>query len=88
MTEEEYFEEGYNHIEAGRYKYAVECYRKAIEIDPKYANAYNDMGVALDDLGRKEEAVASYKKAIEIDPKYAMTYNNMGFALSNLGRFD
>ena len=63
-------------------------YRKAIEIDPKYAKAYRNMGFALSNLGRKEEAVASYKKAIEIDPKYANAYRNMGFALSNLGRFD
>jgi len=60
----------------------VESYKKAIEIDPKHAKAYNNMGFALSNLGRKEEAVASYKKAIEIDPNNANAYNNMGFALN------
>jgi len=46
-TKEEYFDEGIDHRKAGRYEEAVESYRKAIEIDPKDASAYYNMGIAL-----------------------------------------
>ena len=48
----------------------MECYRKAIKIDPNYAYAYNNLGNALDDIGKKEEAIENYRKAIKIDPNY------------------
>ena len=68
------------------YNHAIAYYDKAIEIDPQYAFAYNNKGVALSNLGRNEEAIASYDKAIELDPQNAEAYNNKGIILSNLGK--
>jgi len=45
----------------------VDSYKKAIEIDPKYALAYNNMGNALKNIGRFDDALASYNKAIKLD---------------------
>jgi len=63
-----------------------EKYKKATELDPKFANAYNGWGVALGGLGRHEEAIQKYKKATELDPRYALAYNNWGEVLEFLGR--
>lgn len=52
--------------------------KKAIEFNPKYAKAYNNLGVVYKATGRKEEAAALYKKAIELNPDYAEPYNNLG----------
>jgi tetratricopeptide (TPR) repeat protein len=71
----------------GRYDEAVECCKKAIEIDPRYAYAWNNMGVSLDHLGRHDEAVECFKKPIEIDPRYANAWNNMGGSLGHLRRY-
>ena len=46
-TKKQYLDEGIDHRKAGRYEEAVESYRKAIEIDPKDASAYYNMGIAL-----------------------------------------
>ncbi len=55
----------------GDYDRAIADYTKAIEIDPKYANAYYSRGIAWGKKGNSDRAIADYTKAIEIDPKYA-----------------
>ncbi|HBE59127.1 MAG TPA: hypothetical protein DEG17_25210, partial [Cyanobacteria bacterium UBA11149] len=40
-------------------------YNKAIEIDPNFAEAYNNRGSVRLALGDKQSAIADYNKAIE-----------------------
>ena len=47
---------------------AIETYTKVIIINPQYAEAWYNKGVALDDLGRFEKELIAYDKAIEINP--------------------
>ncbi len=49
---------------------AVECYDKAIENDPNYADAWFNKAMTLEDLGRSEEAEKCFFKAEELDPMY------------------
>jgi tetratricopeptide (TPR) repeat protein len=66
-----------NHTE--RYEEAEQAYRKAIEIDPKFAFPWNGLGNLLQDhTERYEEAEQAYRKAIEIDPKFAYPWNGLG----------
>jgi tetratricopeptide (TPR) repeat protein len=44
---------------------------QAIALKPDHADAYNNRGVALQDLKRPEEALASYDKAIALKPDFA-----------------
>jgi tetratricopeptide (TPR) repeat protein len=45
--------------------------KKAIELDPKYAQAYRTLGYAEFNMGfNVDAAMADYKKAIELDPNY------------------
>jgi tetratricopeptide (TPR) repeat protein len=67
---------------------AIACYRKAIELDPKFAGAHNNLGLALRDKGQVEEAIACYRKAIELDPKFALAHNNLGTALRRKGQVE
>ncbi|MCP2727468.1 tetratricopeptide repeat protein, partial [Limnofasciculus baicalensis] len=56
-----------------------------IEINPNYANAYHNRGVARSDLGDKQSAIADYNKAIEINPNYAYAYYGRGNVRAALG---
>ena len=49
-------------------------------------DAYNNMGIALQDQGKLEEAIEAYNKALAIKPDYADAYNNMGNALQDQGQ--
>ena len=64
---------------------AIGSYQNAIKIKPDDADAYNNMGVALQDKGDLESAIGSYKQALKIKPDHAETYNNMGNALKDKG---
>ena len=63
---------------------AIDNYKKAIAINPNYAQAYNNLGIALQKLNKINEAVENYKKAIGIKNNFAEAYNNLGNALHGL----
>ena len=64
---------------------AIESYKQALKIKPDYAEAYYNMGVALNDQGNPEAAIESYKQVLKIKPVYVEAYNNMGVALNDQG---
>ena len=67
--------------EKKKFDEAIAEHRKAIDVDPKYADAHNNLGVALAEKNNLDEAIAEYRKAIEIDPKVALAHYNLGNAL-------
>ena len=77
-------------IEAG-----IALAQQAIELDPKYAQAYSGKAYALVLKGQfeartdlLEEAVALAEKAIEVRPNYADSYSVIGMAFIALDRVD
>ena len=71
-----------------QYFEAIKDHDKAIELDPNYAMAYNNRGVAKADLKQYFEAIKDHDKAIELDPNYAMAYNNRGVAKEGLKQYE
>ena len=64
----------------------IECYNRAIEIDPNDNKAWYNKGNTLDDLENYKDAIECYNRAIEIDPKYIAAWNNRGIAFDSLGQ--
>ena len=52
--------------------------KKALEIKPDYAEAHDNLGMALAGRGQVDEAIAHYQKALEIKPDYVEAHNNLG----------
>jgi tetratricopeptide (TPR) repeat protein len=71
-----------------RFAEAEPCYRRAIELEPGFAEAYNNLGTALRELKRAEEAETSYRKALELRPNDPETLDNLALALQDLERRD
>ncbi len=67
---------------------AIELYSQAIKVDPNYASAYNNRGVAKVEDGRPHEAILDYNRAIEIDTAYKDARFNRVYALEEAGRVD
>ena len=70
----------------GRYDEAIKFYEERIKLDPNYASAWYDKGLALKDQGNYAEALECFEKTIELDSKDAMAYCAKGVALKSLGR--
>lgn len=49
------------------YELAIKDFKKAIELDPRMARAYDNLGLAYYYENQNELAVANYEKAIELD---------------------
>ena len=52
----------------GLWREAVTRWQQAVELDPAYAAAWNNLGTGLEQLGRFDEARKAYEKALELDP--------------------
>lgn len=52
----------------GQYGTAVEMFKKALEIDPDYAEAHRQLGYTLPGMKRFEEAAEHLEKYIELNP--------------------
>ena len=57
-----------------RYEEAEEAYRKAIELNPSEATAYNNLVILLRLINRIEDTIPLLDKLIEIDPEDFNSY--------------
>jgi len=64
---------------------ATKDFRKAVELDPKYASAHNGLGVSLSQSGDIDGAIAAWKKAVELKPDFGFALYNLGFGLLDQG---
>jgi len=67
---------------------AAECYRRAIRLQPDFAIAHYNLGLALWEQGRVAEAIPAYQRAIELQPDFAPAYNNLGVAYLQQNLFE
>jgi tetratricopeptide (TPR) repeat protein len=60
--------------------------QKAIEIDPDFVQARNNLGAAYIEMHKYEAAVDELHKTIALNPKLEAPYSNLGLGLFRLGR--
>jgi len=66
---------------------AIDYYSQAIRLDPGYAAAYYNKGLAYQDLKQYRQSIKDYNQAIRLDPNFTSAYNNRGNAYSDLKRY-
>ncbi len=60
----------------GLWNEAIYRWERAIEIDPTYASAYNNLAVAYEQRGEFDEARKAYERAVELEPENIMIEQN------------
>lgn len=73
-------------INKGEYEKAMQHYRTALKIKPRWALVHYNLGVAKEVQGKYEEAIEHYLEAIEIKPDYAKAHNNLGTLFLGQGK--
>jgi thioredoxin-like negative regulator of GroEL len=71
----------------GKYQEAIPVFKKAIQLNPSSANAYNNLGAALVHLGEYEEAIKQYQMSIKLDPYYFKAHCNLGGLFAKMGHY-
>ena len=67
---------GVNVAQRGLWREAIYRWEKAVELDPTYAAAYNDLAVGYEHEGQLEKARKAYEKAVELDPNNTQIRQN------------
>ncbi|MBI5893292.1 MAG: tetratricopeptide repeat protein [Deltaproteobacteria bacterium] len=64
---------------------AKSSFEAALQIDPNYAEAYNNLGLTYKQMGSLEMAKKNYEEAIRMKKDYPEALNNYGLLLSSMG---
>ncbi len=78
--------------DAQRFQAGITKLRKVIELNPRFAKAYDNLGLCQEALGQVDEAIRSYQRAVEINRESATPSGwpalNLGILLAKLDRLD
>ena len=66
---------------------AIFAFKKALDADDKFVEAYNNIGVAYSHIGDDKKAVENYTLAIRLKKDYANGYNNLASHYDDLGQY-
>jgi len=72
----------------GQFALAIASYTRAIELNPNFAEAENNLGVALRASARLEDATTAFREAIRLSPDFPEAHNNLANALLVAGKFE
>ena len=67
---------------------AIEAYQKAIELNPKHSEAYNNLGNIYLSMGQSEKALEAVKQALNLKPNFVFAYNTLGTIYIHLNEID
>ncbi|MCG6986888.1 MAG: tetratricopeptide repeat protein [Gemmatimonadetes bacterium] len=84
-TAEEWYDAGVD-LEGSDPRRAREAYGRALELDPRHAEAHLNLGRLLHEAGDLDKAEAHYRAALEADPGSARASFNLGVVLEDRGR--
>lgn len=79
---------GYRLHRQRNYKEALDELNKAIEIDPRNAEAYYWRGRTLVNLGKLDQGTDDFKAAVKFKPDYSEAYDNLGWLASRQGKVE
>ena len=75
------------YLEMKKLDLARKSFEKALEINPRYSEAYNNLGIIFQKKGKNKNAISSYKKAIENNQVFHKAHYNLAIAYQELGAF-
>ena len=67
---------GIDVAQRGLWREAIYRWEKAVEIDPAYAAAFNDLAIAYEHEGQLDKARKAYEKALALEPNNSQIRQN------------
>lgn len=73
-----YYNQGYIHLlKTKNYDSAVFFLKKATELDPQYYQAFNNLGLAYEEMGDLNSARKYYGRAVQANPDFQLAKDNL-----------
>ena len=88
LTAEDEFNRGLRARTARDWSGAATAFRKAVELKPAYAEAWNGLGYALRNQGKYADSLKAYDEALRLKPEFPEALEYIGEAYVKLGRLD
>jgi len=85
QSPEVYFNVSLVYTRKGMIEEAMASVQKSIELDPEYADAWNQLGNLHKSRNDLKEAATYYEKAAELNPEDVTAHNNLGFVYTQRG---
>jgi len=73
-------------IGVGRFDEAIERSIESLKIAPNYADAHNNLGLALMNSGKASAAIEQFSLAVKYKPDFTPAYNSLAITLYKQGR--
>ena len=85
MTQEEFYDQGMMDFSMAEFDKAIESYRKAVEIDAGYFDAWHALGMAYVRAGKIQDAIVAGKRAVEINPNDMLAHTSLSMYYMKAG---
>jgi Flp pilus assembly protein TadD/transglutaminase-like putative cysteine protease len=85
---DELLETGLAALNSGNIRAAIPLFQRAVELDPKHKQAWNDLGLAYLRAGNFDKAADAFRKQIGVNAFDEHAYNYLGIALQQQDKFD
>lgn len=66
----------------------IAAYSRAVELDPRFFQAWFNLGVALASSGQTDRAIAAYRAALALEPASLPALRNLGRVLLQYGKLE
>ncbi|TRU94650.1 MAG: tetratricopeptide repeat protein [Microcystis wesenbergii Mw_QC_S_20081001_S30D] len=81
----DFFNQGVKRLQQGDLEAAINSFNEAIRLNPNYAQAYGNRGIAYSRLQQYDKALADYNQFIRFNPNSAAAYYNRATLYDKLG---
>jgi len=71
------YREGFKYFAEGRIDEAIDCYRRAVEVAPDLAIAWNGLSMTLKRKGDLDGAIEAGLKIVELEPDDPLGHTNL-----------
>jgi Flp pilus assembly protein TadD len=85
---ESFYKNGKRQFDLHHYQSSFSNLRKALEIDPTYAQAYFGLGYLYARFNMNDAAVRMYEMALRFDPNHVDSMNNLAMMYFHSGNYD
>jgi tetratricopeptide (TPR) repeat protein len=79
-TPEHFLELSLLYHQAGRYQDCIDAAKKALQLKPDYAEAYNNIAAAYEAMSQWDLAIENAQQAVRLKPDFQLARNNLAYS--------